>query len=58
MPNYAEMYQKLFRAQTKAIEILQEAQRDTEEMYISAPEANITVLKSEKPGDVEPDLEE
>jgi hypothetical protein len=35
MPDYKEMYLALFRAQTKAIEILREAQIETEEMYIA-----------------------
>ena len=35
MPDYAEMYKKLFRSQTKAIQILQQAQQETEELYIS-----------------------
>ena len=34
MPDYKQMYTKLFQSQTQAISILQEAQRDTEEMYI------------------------
>jgi hypothetical protein len=34
MPDYKEMYFILFRAQTKAIELLQKAQRETEELYI------------------------
>jgi len=37
MPDYEAMYKKLFNAQTNAIRILQKAQQDTEEMYISAP---------------------
>ena len=35
MPDYKEMYKRLFQAQTFAIEILQKAQKETEEMYIS-----------------------
>ena len=35
MPDYKEMYLTLFRAMTKSIDILQEAQQKTEEMYIS-----------------------
>lgn len=52
MPNYAEMYRKLFNAQSDAIAILQQAQQDTEEMYVSAPEPDIWVLtpkESDKP---------
>jgi len=44
MPDYKEMYQKLFGLTTKAIAILQEAQQATEEMYISAKPPNIRVL--------------
>ena len=35
MPDYEAMYKQLFNTATKAIELLQEAQRETEEMYIS-----------------------
>lgn len=44
MPNYAEMYRKLFKAQSDAIALLQQAQQETEEIYISAPEPDIRVL--------------
>ena len=44
MADYAEMYKVLFRAMTKVIDALQEAQRVTEEMYISADASNITLL--------------
>ena len=33
MPDYAAMYKRLFNSQTTAIEILQQAQQDTENMY-------------------------
>lgn len=49
MPDYAAMYKKLFNSQTDAIAILQQAQRDTEEMYISSPEPDIRILESKKP---------
>jgi hypothetical protein len=48
MPDYEAMYQRLFQAQTKAIEILQEAQQDTEEMYISAPAPDIRLLPAKE----------
>ena len=38
MPDYKTMYAKLFNAITDAVEILQQAQRDTEEMYIESGE--------------------
>ena len=44
MADYKAMYHKLFRAQTKAIRILQDAQRETEDMFIEAKDANIQVL--------------
>lgn len=50
MANFKEMYFKLFRSQTSAIRILQEAQQATEEMYIESGEAEIVpfaVLKKE-----------
>ena len=36
LPDYKEMYLELFRAQTKAIRLLQEAQRATEEIYMES----------------------
>lgn len=51
MPDYAAMYKRLFRSQTEAITILQKAQQDTEEMYISSPEPDIRVLEPKKPED-------
>ena len=51
MVNYKEMYTVLFRETAKAIEILQKAQQDTEEMYISAPEPDIRLLDITKPTD-------
>jgi len=37
-PNYQEMYVTLFRAVTKAIELLQAAQIDCEKRFIAAEE--------------------
>ena len=52
MPDYAAMYKRLFQSQTQAIKVLQEAQQDTEEMYISAPDPEIRILDtSKKPDD-------
>lgn len=39
MADYKEMYLHLFREVEKAVRILQQAQLDCEEMYISAPDA-------------------
>lgn len=55
MPDYAAMYKRLFRSQTEAIAILQKAQQDTEEMYISLPEPDIRVLEPKRPEDDTPD---
>ena len=40
MPDYKEMYVSLFRETTKAIDILQAAQRISEEIYISGSTAS------------------
>ena len=56
MPDYSDMYQELFRAQTEALElirmatelsqraisIMKKAQQDTEEIYISASDVDGT----------------
>ncbi len=47
MPDYAKMYYTLFNPETESIEILQRAQQDTEEMYISAKEPEIHLLHAE-----------
>ena len=49
MPDYAAMYKRLFQSQTLAIEILQKAQQDTEEMIMSAPEPVICLLEDARP---------
>ena len=41
MPDYKEMYFKLFRAAEKAIGLLISVQQECEELYILAPEAKI-----------------
>ena len=53
MADYAEMYRVLFRAMTKVIDIMQEAQRATEEMYISVDDTIITLLPLTGGGDNE-----
>ncbi len=42
--DYKEMYKKMFQASELAINILIAAQRECEEMYISAPEGKIIPL--------------
>ena len=44
MPDYKEMYQRMVRASEAAINILIEAQRECEELYINSPEPQISVL--------------
>jgi hypothetical protein len=44
MPDYKEMCLTLFRSITKAITILQEAQQQTEETYISEQQPDLRVL--------------
>lgn len=55
VPDYQEMYRVLFRSQTKAITLLQEAQRQTEELYISACEPKIVLLEPKE--DDKPDYD-
>ena len=38
MPNYKDMYYKMFNAMTDAIEILKKAQLEAEEEYINSSE--------------------
>jgi len=45
MPDYKEMYLTLFRASEDAINILIDAQRKCEEMFLSSPEGEITILE-------------
>ncbi len=42
--DYKEMYKKMFQASEQAINLLIAAQRECEEMYISAPEGKIIPL--------------
>lgn len=45
MPDYKEMYLKLFRASEVAVNVLIAAQRECEELYVSAPEPELKVIK-------------
>ena len=47
MPDYKKMYLALFKATEDAINILEAAQLECEEMYISAEEPEITILPAE-----------
>ena len=53
MADYAKMYRKLFNSQTDAIEILQKAQLETEQMYIEAPDPDIRLLDSNNQSEAE-----
>lgn len=44
MPDYKEMYFKLFRASEKVVSILTEAQRECEEQYIGSPEPGLKLV--------------
>jgi hypothetical protein len=44
MPDYKEMYLKLFRATEEAANILIKAQKECEEMYIGSPEPELKVI--------------
>ena len=45
MPDYKEMYLKLFRSCTQAIDSLQAAQREAEEIYTSQEETTLELLR-------------
>ena len=49
MIDYKEMYLTLFRSATQAISLLQEAQRKTEGLYMSAEPADIRVINLYNP---------
>jgi len=50
MPDFQAMYNKLFNAITDVIEILQDIQQSTEEIYISSKIPEIKILDG-KPSD-------
>ena len=47
MPDYKEMYLIMVRASEEAINALAAAQQKCEELYLSSPKVEITVLKNE-----------
>lgn len=49
MPDYKEMYLKLFRASEDAVNILIAAQRECEELYVSSPEPELKVIPLPEP---------
>jgi hypothetical protein len=48
MPDYRSMYYKLFNRVTDAINILQEAQRDSEDIFIESRDATLILLDDEE----------
>lgn len=44
MPDYKELYFKLFRATEQAVNVLIAAQQECEELYLSEPEPELSVL--------------
>lgn len=50
MPNYKELYLKVFRASEKAVNILLEAQRECEKLFINQPEPELTLLRRSNEG--------
>lgn len=44
MPDYKEMYLKLFRATEDVVNLLIDAQQACEELYITAPEPELKVV--------------
>lgn len=50
MPNYKEMYLKLFRASEEAMNVLIAAQRECEELYVSVPEPELKVITLSEQG--------
>lgn len=45
MPNYKELYFKMFHASEQAINILITAQRECEDLYVSCPKPTLRVLE-------------
>lgn len=44
MPNYKELYFRLFRAAEDAVNTLISVQRECEELYLNAPERDMKVI--------------
>lgn len=45
MPDYKEIYLKLFRASEKAVNLLIAAQQEYEEIYLSSPEPELKIVE-------------
>lgn len=50
MPDYKETYLKLFTASEVAVNVLIAAQRECEELYVSAPEPELKVIRLPEQG--------
>ena len=53
MPDYKEMYLHLFRATEQAVNILIDAQRACEELYMSAPQEELVILPEHRETETE-----
>lgn len=49
MPDYKEIYLKLFRASEEAVNVLIAAQRECEELYVSEPEPELKIITLPEP---------
>ncbi len=56
MPDYKELYLKMFRAAGQAVDLMIAAQRECEEDYISSPEPSLRAVSL--PPEREPDADE
>jgi len=54
MPDYKKMYLHMVRESERAINIIIEAQRECEDMYINSPEPEITLLPLDTKEEDEP----
>lgn len=48
MPDYKQMYLTMMKASEQALSILIDAQRQCEELYLSQPEPELTVLPTDE----------
>lgn len=55
MPDYKKMYHTMFKTSEAAIELLIAAQQECEELYISAPETEITIIERPRDSDTASD---
>ena len=51
MPEYKEMYLKLFRASEEVVNLLIAAQRECEELYVNAPELKVLTIPGNDRGE-------